>query len=595
MCLSVSRMTDVPNPFWQGAKLGPDGVRFRLWAPDCQDVSLRLESENRLVAMERQSDGFFETFVPGIGAGALYCYQLSDGMLVPDPASRFQPNDVHGPSEVIDPKAYTWKTPWSGRAWEDVVLYELHVGAFTPEGTFQGVESKLDYLVTLGVTAIEIMPIADFPGRWNWGYDGVLIYAPDSSYGRPEDFKALVDAAHARGVAVILDVVYNHFGPEGNYLPIYATDFFTARHSTPWGNAINFAAGPARQFIVDNAKYWIDEFRLDGLRLDAVHAIFDDGPKHMLAELAEQLRLDASRPLHLILENESNEPSWLTRQGRDPVHYTAQWNDDVHHVLHVAATHERSGYYEAYEGDTDLLAKALSEGFAYQGQWMPYRKTPRGGPSAFLPPNAFISFIQNHDQIGNRAFGERLSVLVGVEALRALAAIYLLSPQTPMIFMGEEWSAREPFPFFCDVGADLAEAVRKGRREEFARFPEFKDPERRDLIPDPLAQDTFLLAKLDWSKATESNLSHYRALLKARRKHITPLSREIRQGGDAVIFGAGAVRVRWRTAGRLLVLDANLSSRRVDFPAARGRVIWCEGNTNNVMGPWSVRWSLEDE
>jgi maltooligosyltrehalose trehalohydrolase len=588
-------LTESPKPFWQGAKLEAEGVRFRLWAPSCQEVALRLEGDQRLVAMERQSAGFFEIFVAGIGAGALYRYQLPDGTLVPDPASRFQPQDVHGPSEVVDPNAYAWKHPWSGRPWRDVVLYEIHVGAFTPEGTFQGAVAKLDHLVALGVTAIEFMPIADFPGRWNWGYDGVLLYAPDSSYGRPEDFKALVDAAHARGVAVILDVVYNHFGPEGNYLPIYAADFFTARHSTPWGNAINFGDGPVRQFIIDNAEYWINEFRLDGLRLDAVHAIVDDSSKHMLVELAEQLRLNVSRPLHLILENESNDPSRLTRRGREPAHYTAQWNDDVHHVLHVAATRERSGYYEAYEGDTDLLAKALSEGFAYQGQWMPYRDGPRGAPSAFLPPEAFIAFIQNHDQIGNRAFGERLSVLADADVLRALAAIYLLSPQIPMLFMGEEWGAKEPFPFFCDLGDDLAEAVRNGRREEFARFPEFSDSARRDLIPDPMAQNTFLAAKLDWTKAAETNLSHYRALLKARRKHITPLSREIRQGGDAVVFGAGAVRVRWRATGRLLILDANLSARRADFPPARGRIIWCEGNTDRVMGPWSVRWSLEEE
>jgi maltooligosyltrehalose trehalohydrolase len=547
--------------------------------------------------MDRQADGFFETFIGGAKAGALYSYQLPGGAKVPDPASRFQPRDVHGPSEVIDP-AYEWRERWSGRPWEEIVLYELHVGAFTPEGTFRAAESKLDHLAQLGVTAIEIMPIADFPGRWSWGYDGVLLYAPDSSYGRPEEFKALIDAAHGRGLAVLLDVVYNHFGPDGNYLPIYAPGFFTSSRRTPWGDAISFdaqRAAPVREFIIGNAQYWLEEFRLDGLRLDAAHAIFDDSPKHVLDELAERLRVKVDRPLHLILENESNEPSRLTRREREPVHYTAQWNDDVHHVLHVAASHERSGYYEAYEGDTELLGKALAEGFAYQGQWMPYRGAPRGAASAFLPPAAFVAFIQNHDQVGNRAFGERLSAIAGPQALRALAAVYLLLPQTPMIFMGEEWGAMQPFPFFCDVGDDLADAVREGRRDEFARFPEFSDPARRDLIPDPLAESTFLSAKLDWSAADETRLAHYRALLKARRKHIAPLSAQIKAGGSFVIFGAEAVRVRWQAGARLLVLDANLSARRVDFPPARGRIIWYEGDTAGAFNPWSVRWSLDEE
>lgn len=584
------------QPF--GATVTADGVRFRVWAPGCDRLSLILDDDDRTIPMASGADGFFDIFVPGLGAGALYRYLLPNGMKVPDPASRFQPRDVDGPSEVVDPAAYVWREGWAGRAWDDIVLYELHVGAFTPEGTFRAAAEKLDHLVQLGVTAVEIMPVADFKGRWNWGYDGVLLFSPDASYGRPEDFKFFVEAAHQRGLAVLLDVVYNHLGAVGNYLPHYAPLFFTSRHKTPWGDAINFdgeGSRVVRDFVIANASYWIDEYDLDGLRLDAVHAIVDDSPKHILDELAERLRAKAKRPLHLVVEDEDNEPKRLTRRGRAPVHYTAQWNDDVHHVLHVAATGERAGYYEAYHGAPELLGKALAEGFAYQGQVMPYRDRPRGAPSAFLPPGAFVSFIQNHDQIGNRAFGERLNMLARPEAMRALAALYLLMPQTPMIFMGEEWGADQPFLFFCDFEGEMADAVREGRRAEFSRFPEFADPAMRAKIPDPLAESTFLASKLDWRKMDQSRLAHYRALLKARRRCVAPLLPHIQSGGQAVIFGPEAVRVRWQARERILILDANLCGRHSDFPPARGRIFWGEGETGAALGPWSVRWSVEAE
>ena len=588
-------MTTSPD-LSQGAVLEGDGVRFRLWAPGCETVSLVLQADDRVLPMQAQPDGFHEVRVPGIGAGTLYRYRLPDGLDVPDPASRFQPQDVHGPSEVIDPNAYRWTEQWQGRPWDEVVLYELHVGAFTPEGTFRAAAARLEHLAELGVTAIEIMPIADFPGRRNWGYDGVLPYAPDSSYGRPDELKALVEAAHARGIAVLLDVVYNHFGPDGNYLPVYAPAFFTDRHKTPWGAAINYDgehAAPVREFVIGNALYWIREFHLDGLRFDAVHAIIDDGERHLLDELAERVRAATERPLHLLLENEDNDPTRLGRDRGRPVHYTAQWNDDVHHVLHTAATHERTGYYADYEGDTDLLGRALAEGFGYQGQMMPYRGSARGAPSAELPPGAFVAFIQNHDQVGNRAFGERLGSIAKPEAMRALAATYLLLPQAPMIFMGEEWGARQPFPFFCDFEGDLAEAVRKGRREEFARFPEFQDPAMRDRIPDPLAASTFESAKLDWSAMDQRLLSLYRDLIAARREHVVPLLPAITRGGSATTLGDGAVELRWHAGARTLVLAANLSDARVDLPASNGRVLWSEGDTTPALGPWSVRCTLE--
>ncbi len=580
----------------QGATLEAGGVRYRLWAPGCDTLSLVLEADGRVVAMERDADGFFEAFVEGAEAGTLYRYRLPDGMLVPDPASRYQPQDVHGPSEVTDPASFLWRTEWNGRDWNEVVLYELHIGSFTPEGTFQAAIGKLDHLATLGVTAIEIMPIADFPGARNWGYDGVLPYAPDSSYGRPDELKALVDAAHARGIAVLLDVVYNHFGPDGNYLPVYAPQFFTDRHETPWGAAINYDgphAAPVREFVIGNALYWIAEFRLDGLRFDAVHAIIDDGDRHLLDELAERVRASVDRPLHLLLENEDNDPARLARSGGVPVHYTAQWNDDMHHVLHVAATHERTGYYADYEGDTELLGRALAEGFGYQGQMMPYRGSARGEPSAHLPPGAFVAFIQNHDQVGNRAFGERLGTIASAAAMRALAATYLLLPQAPMLFMGEEWGARQPFPFFCDFEGDLADAVRKGRREEFARFPEFQDPTQRDRIPDPLAEATFTSAKLDWSAIDEHHLAHYRSLIAARRQHVVPLLPGIAGAGQAMVVDRSAVVVAWQSGADRLVLAANLSDRGAAFPPARGRMIWEEGECDADLGPWSIRWTLE--
>ena len=431
-----------------GPSFEDGGIRFRLWAPSEKRVDLVIEGRGDAIAMAPAAGGFFEAFVQGLQAGARYRFALSSRRQVPDPASRFQPEDVNGPSEAVDPNGYPWRESWEGRQWEDIVLYELHLGAFSPQGTFAGAASKLDHLAELGVTGVEIMPVGDFKGRRNWGYDGAFPYAPDASYGRPEDFKAFVEAAHEREIAVLLDVVYNHFGPEGNFLPFYAPDFFTSRHKTPWGDAIRFDgpnAQPVRDFFIENAEYWLREFHLDGLRFDAVHAIKDDTRPDLLEELAERLRARFSRPIHLILENEGNDPRRLVRRDGKADRYTAQWNDDVHHVLHVAATHERNGYYAAY-GPTKLLGRAVAEGFAYQGEFMPSRNAPRGGPSAGLPPTAFVSFIQNHDQIGNRALGERLSSLVSVEAVRALAGVYLLSPQIPMLFMGEEWGATRAVP-----------------------------------------------------------------------------------------------------------------------------------------------------
>ena len=569
-----------------GAELTREGVRFRLWAPQAQAASVRLDDPGDL-PMTRMSGGWFELTTAAARAGSRYRYVV-DGHAVPDPASRHQPEDVHGPSEVIDPRGYNWRdADWRGRRWEEIVLYELHTGTFSERGDFAGVERHLDHLVTLGVTAVELMPVADFPGKRNWGYDGVLLFAPDSRYGRPEDLKGLVDACHARGLAVFLDVVYNHFGPEGNYLHLYAPQFFTERHHTPWGAAVNFdgeTARPVRDFYVENALYWLEEFHFDGLRFDAVHAIRDDSKRHILVEIAETVRarFSGERPIHLVLENDGNEARLLS-SGL----YTAQWNDDLHHALRVVTTGESAGYYADYaDAPAERLGRALAEGFAYQGEMSGYREEKRGEPSAHLPPTRFVSFIQNHDQVGNNAFGTRLARLAKPEAIRVAATIYLLSPQIPMIFMGEEWGAEQPFTFFCDFGADLADKVREGRRREFAKFPEFRDEAARARIPDPSDAATFAAAVLDW-KAPERPphadwLAWYRQLLVLRAREIAPRLRGMRGNAGAWrVLGPRALRVDWRLGdGSDLTLFANFGLDAVALSEpTQGRLLYATGET----------------
>jgi malto-oligosyltrehalose trehalohydrolase len=592
-----------------GAQVRADGaVRFRVWAPDHAAVGLALDGAPAPLPLLRADGGWHMLVTRAAGPGSRYRFVLPDGLAVPDPASRHQPEDAHGPSEVIDPRAYPWRDgAWRGRPWHEAVLYELHVGTFTPAGTFRSAIERLDHLAALGVTALQIMPVADFPGRRNWGYDGVLPFAPDAAYCRPEDFKALIEAAHARGLMVLLDVVYNHFGPDGNCLHALAPSFFTDRHATPWGAAINFDgpdSGPVRAFFVENALYWLAEFHLDGLRLDAVHAIRDDSATHILDELARRVRTALpDRHIHLVLENEGNQAHHLEREADDaPRAYTAQWNDDVHHVLHVAATGEGEGYYADYLGDTAKLARALAEGFAFQGEVMPYRGHARGEPSADLPPTAFVAFTQNHDQIGNRAFGERLGTLAPPEAVRACAAVLLLLPQIPMLFMGEEWAASQPFLFFCDFGAGLADAVREGRRAEFARFPAFADPAHRARIPDPLAAATVAASTLRWEDREAAShaeaLAWHRRILALRHAELVPRIPRIRRGGKACVIGEGAVTVVWTFEdGGALGLDANLSPTAVEgFAPPRGRVLWQEGTVRDAtFAPWSVRWSLADD
>ena len=556
--------------------------------------------------METLSGGWHELTVPHARPGDRYEFVLPDGKHVPDPASRYQPEDVHGPSEVIDPAAYDWKIAnWRGRRWHEAIIYELHVGTFTTEGTLLGAIERLDHLVELGVTAVELMPIADFPGTRNWGYDGVLLFAPDASYGRPEDLKAFIDAAHERGLMVFLDVVYNHFGPDGNYLAAYAPQIFTDRHKTAWGDAINYdgdGSETVRELVIQNALFWLEEYQFDGLRLDAVHAILDDSQTHILEELAARVRksFGGRRHVHLILENDKNEAVRLQRSDNgSALGYSAQWNDDLHHTLHVAATGEERGYYADYTDGVEKLARSLAEGFVYQGEKMLNRDLERGQPSAQLPATAFVSFIQNHHQIGNRPFGDRVTALAPREAVRAIAAIYLLAPQTPMLFMGEEWAASEPFPYFCDFDGDLGEAIRSGRRAEFSCFAEFQDEEMCKKIPDPTALETFRAAKLDWEAAYSephaSWLKWYRRILNVRRREVVPLLADAAgHSGYYKVFDERSFAVRWRLGGHTLGLSANLSSKSRPSPLSGERVIWREGLTvaGGEAGPWTVAWTI---
>lgn len=601
-----------------GAEFGENGVRFRLWAPDAESVSLEFERSGtrRDIPLQRDRNGWCEVLVADAGPGTRYQYLINGDLRVPDPASRYQPDDVHGASEVIDPAKYRWtSTSWRGRPWEEVVLYELHVGTFSPSGTFDGVRERLDYLVELGITAIELMPVADYPGRRNWGYDGVDLFAPDASYGRPEDLKALIDAAHGRGLMVFLDVVYNHFGPEGNYLHAFAKRFFNPDRHTPWGAAINFDgtnSSAVRDFFIHNAIFWIEEYRLDGLRLDAVHAIEDDSEPDILVELAERVRahVDADRHIHLVLENDDNRAGYLDRTWEStPCLYDAQWNDDIHHVFHVLVTGERHGYYLDYAEDPiRQLIRCLIEGFAYQGDPSPFRSgAVRGEPSAGLPATAFVNFVQNHDQIGNRAFGDRISAIAPPEAVRAATAILLLAPSPPLLFMGEEWAASHPFLFFCDFGEELSDAVREGRRKEFAAFPEFRDPAARSRIPDPNDEDTFEKSKLDWTMIGtaphDDMLSFHKHLLALRKKEIMPRLKGISGHSGSLVGQSGsAFALEWRMGdGSALTLVANMASTPAKSPAAPpgGRLVYATEEPADMgsaapLQPWTVAWFVDE-
>jgi malto-oligosyltrehalose trehalohydrolase len=571
-------------------------------------VSIALEGEGEEepepLAMQARGDGWFELLSEAAHAGTRYRFVLPDGSRVPDPASRFQPVGVHGPSEVVDPAAFEWTDgAWRRRPWAEAVLYELHVGAFTPEGTFRAAAERLDHVASLGVTCIELMCIAAFAGQRSWGYDGVLLFAPDATYGRPEDLKAFVDAAHAHGIAVVMDVVYNHFGPEGNYLARYFPQIFSAKHKTAWGAGLNFdgpGSGEVREFVVENAVYWTEEFHVDGLRLDASHAMIDESPRHILDEIAERVRAAAGeRNMYLILENEQTIGRLLTRRkdGSEAA-YTAQWNHAIDHLLGLAMSGECDPPKEYVRQGTEELGKALADGFVAEG--------PGRAPAAAevrVPPTAYVSFIQTHDLVGNRVFGERIHQLASREAVRAIAAIYLLLPQVPMLFMGEEWAAGTPFPFFCDYGGDLAEKVRRGRREQLIKTGQLEEDDAR-AVPDPQAEWTFRSAKLAWGELAEqehaAQLEWYRKIVGVRHERLAPLLGGLTQGcGRYRVLQPGRLAAAWELdGGSRLVLDANLCDRpSAEFGPASAPVLWLEGSEldRTTLGPWTVRWLLESQ
>jgi malto-oligosyltrehalose trehalohydrolase len=579
-----------------GPRLGPDGVTFRLWAPAAHRVDLMLDRPH---PMPRGANGWYELDIRGTTAGTLYKFRIDGELEVPDPASAFQPRDVFGPSEVIA-HDFAWRAAaWRGRPWHEAVFLELHVGAFTPAGTFHSAIDKLDHVVETGITAIELMPIADFAGSRNWGYDGVLLFAPDSVYGRPEDLKTLIDAAHARGLMVFLDVVYNHFGPEGNYLGRYAPAFF-AEAQTPWGSAIDYRVPQVRAFAIENALLWLRDYRFDGLRLDAVHAIIQPGEPSVLIELSRavgELAAKSGRAIHLVLENDDN-AAQLLDPFADPPHgkYRAQWNDDYHHAWHVLLTGETRGYYGDYADAPDAhLARVLASGFAYQGEPSRHRQgRRRGEPTGELPPTAFVGFLQNHDQIGNRPLGDRLTALAPETALEAALAVTLIAPMPPLMFMGEEWGSMQPFPFFCDFSGDLAEAVRRGRKAEFKEAYARLGGE----WPDPLTPETFRSAVLDWSarerEPQRRRLELVRRLLRVRDTEIVPRLAGIGGGHARTERTGGGITAEWRLDdGSSLRLVANLTPDVVARigSAAPGRPIW-GGAAPKELGPWSVHWAI---
>ena len=539
---------------------------FRIWAPAQIALSVAIEGGPSL-AMARDDAGWF-TVEADCGVGTRYRYVLADGTQVPDPAARAQSGDIHGPSIVIDPRSYHWRNRnWRGRPWREAVIYELHVGLL---GGFTGVARELSRLSKLGITAIELMPIAEFPGSRNWGYDGVLPFAPESSYGSPDELKSLIDVAHDHQLMIFLDVVYNHFGPDGNYQHLYAPEMFRADLSTPWGPAIDFRRNEVRRFFIENVLYWLLEYCFDGLRFDAVNQIPEqDWLNEMAAEVRRLVGLE--RQVHLVLENDNNTAKYLTGA------FDAQWNDDGHHVLHLLLTDERDGYYRDYiDSPAARLARCLKDGFIYQGEPSPYRGgKARGTPSAELPPTAFVLFLQNHDQVGNRAFGERLTVLVDPKALEAAITLQILCPQIPLIFLGEERASRAPFLFFTDHNPDLAKDVREGRRREFASFSPRHDPEYLARIPDPNDPDTFERSKpsSDASLGTRRE-ALYKQLLAIRQVEIVPRLHDM-QALDAHAIGPAAILGRWQLGDHaLLLIGTNLGPTAVAVSQLNGRLLF---------------------
>jgi maltooligosyltrehalose trehalohydrolase len=549
-----------------GAEITTDGVRYCLWAPEHRRVEVLVAPSGdaaraRNLAMQPAPGGYHHVTDHEGRAGDRYRFRLGKGGEFPDPASHAQAETVHGPSVVVDPREFRWSdSQWRRPPFRDLVIYELHVGTFTREGTFRSAIEKLPHLKQLGVTAIELMPIGDFPGRWGWGYDGVLIYAPARAYGSPDDLRALVDAAHTYGLAVILDVVYNHFGPDGNYLAQYSRAYFNEEHHTPWGAALNFDAEGSfevRDFFIANPVYWMEQFHIDGFRFDATHAIIDNSRPHILADLASVIH---ARGGYAIAEDSRNESRVLESAQDGGYGFDGVWADDFHHIIQVAQTGVREGYFKDFHGTVEEAVEVLQHGWLYRGQPTSASKRKRGTECRHLPPSKFVHCISNHDQSGNRAFGERPGQLMPPEAYRAVSMLLCLTPYTPMIFMGQEWSASTPFLYFSDHHAELGALITEGRRREFADFSAFKDSAAREQIPDPQNDETFWKSKLNWEEISREDhagvLALYAACLQMRREcgAFRPTSRAS-WAAAALSFGAGALQFRGDEYDYLLVFN----------------------------------------
>lgn len=585
-----------PTP-WLGSRPEASGVRFRVWAPDARSIEVVFEGSSERAPLEPGEGGFHEALLPGARAGQRYRLSLDGGAPLPDPASRFQPEGVHGPSEIVDPAAFEWgDARWQGVPLESLVLYELHVGTFTEQGTFAAATERLDDLVKLGVTAIELMPVAEFPGARNWGYDGAALFAPARCYGTPDDLRRLVDRAHRLGLAVHMDVVYNHLGPDGAYSAAFSRHFFSERHRSPWGSGINLdgphSAG-VREFFIANALHWVQEYHVDGLRIDATHALVDEGAEHFLAELAARVRrAPRGREVLLVAEDARNLASILRPVSEQGLGLDAVWADDFHHEVRRIVAGDSEGYYADFRGDAADLATILRGGWLYSGQHSAYEGHARGTSPAGLAPPRFVCCVQNHDQIGNRAMGERLHHQVDPAAYRAAVALLLFAPQTPLLFMGQEWAASTPFRFFTDHGPELGRLVTEGRRREFSRFPSFSSDEARERIPDPQAASTFTDSRLRWEERERephaSVLRLHSALLALRRaEHAL---RDARSGThDVIALGPEAIALRRESAvGQALLLVVRFAGRGpVELPATLLK--------GSPPGSWSVLLSTEDE
>jgi maltooligosyltrehalose trehalohydrolase len=580
-----------------GAEVVSEGVHFRVWAPERRQVEVVLEgTTSEGWPLEAEADGYYSTFVPQVQAGQRYRYRLDGGPdLFPDPASRFQPEGPHGPSEVVDPRAFVWNdSAWRGSGPTGQVVYEMHIGTFTREGTWVAATQRLNHLADTGITLLEVMPVADFPGRFGWGYDGVNLFAPTRLYGAPDDFRGFVDQAHALGLGVILDVVYNHIGPDGNYLLQFSKDYFTDRYQNEWGEAINFDgpnSGPVREFFIANAGYWIEEFHLDGLRLDATQQIFDSSSDNVMAALTRRVREAAGgRATFIVAENEPQE----TRLVRPPVQggygMDALWNDDFHHSALVALTGHNGAYYTDYHGTPQEFISALKYGYLYQGQRYSWQKQRRGTPALDLPASNFVTFLENHDQVANSGRGKRVWQLTSPGRCKAMTALLLLAHATPMLFQGQEFAASSPFLYFADHNPELAKLVDVGRKKFLAQFRDLALPEMQSCLTNPADAQTFEGCRLDWSERERHAEMHalHRDLLKLRREDLV-LRQQKRHGFDGAVLGPQAFCLRFfgdDGADRLLLINL-------------GRDLHLAQAPEPLLAPpagmiWAIRWSSLD-